>query len=90
VVYFPAPPPPETAYQKDGAPILERKVGLEPTSPYGKYGALQSCVRKNYRVDSAAFAHNSIGKTRWGKPGEGLGLWSGAERRNRKKGRGRK
>src|SRR5215212_4265485 len=31
-------------------PMLERTVGLEPTPPYGKYGALQSCVRKNHTV----------------------------------------
>jgi hypothetical protein len=36
--------------------MLERTAGLEPASPYRKYGALQSCVRKNYRVGSAAFA----------------------------------
>jgi hypothetical protein len=28
-------------------PILERTVGLEPTPPYVKYGALRSCVRNN-------------------------------------------
>src|SRR5829696_557027 len=31
------------------ASMLERTVGIEPTPPYRKYGALQSCVRK-YRT----------------------------------------
>ncbi len=30
--------------------VLERTAGLEPTPPYGKYGALQSCVRKNHSI----------------------------------------
>ena len=30
--------------------MLERTAGLEPTPPYGKYGALQSCVRKNHTL----------------------------------------
>jgi hypothetical protein len=29
---------------------LERTVGLEPTLPYKKYDALQSCVRKNSTI----------------------------------------
>jgi hypothetical protein len=28
--------------------MLERTAGLEPTPPYGKYGALRSCVRKSH------------------------------------------
>jgi hypothetical protein len=32
------------------ASMLERTVGIEPTPPYRKYGALQSCVRKNRAI----------------------------------------
>ena len=34
----------------------ERTAGLEPTPPYGKYGALRSCVRNNHTTPYQATA----------------------------------
>ncbi len=43
--------------------MLERTAGLEPTPPYGKYGALQSFVRMNLTILYGATAAST--SARW-------------------------